>query len=953
MVESRVPVSTYRIQLNRGFGFEEALAVVPYLERLGASDLYASPVFKATEGSSHGYDVTDPLSLNPELGTEDAFERLAAELRRRGMGLLLDVVPNHMAASTENRWWMDVLENGRASPFAEFFDIDWQPGTGVPRGRVLVPILSAPVDDLVRARELRPVLEDGCLFVRWQEQRLPLDIGSYAFALTRPPIEARSRSSFGLPALTGLKRVLRGMQRLPRHEDAEPAAMRRSYHRRQRLKGDFSHAVETEPGLRSWVEETLALFSDESSGTDAAGRIKRLLEQQAYRLAFWRDGIRETNYRRFFDIGDLIGVRVGDPRVFRETHALVGRLVREGKATGLRVDHIDGLRDPLKYLRRLQSHLAADRGTAGTSRFYVLVEKILIGDETLPAEWPVSGTTGYDFFNIAAGLFVNETGFRAMRDSYARLVGTTETFDDVVYAKKKQVMRELFAGEISRLGHRLAELARRDRGARHIPGRDLTDALVEVSACLPVYRTYTRTIEVRPHDADQLNRALEAARKRAPSPNRDALTFLERVLMLDVAANAGRDERGTWLAFVMTWQQLTGAFMAKGLEDTSLYNYNPLVSLNDVGTKPVPRPRPVQAFHDGNLQRRRRWPHTMNATSTHDSKRSEDVRSRISVLSEIPDEWDRRVAKWMRWNGPKKRKVNGWPVPDAAMEVLLYQTLLGAWPLSQEEVPAFKERLRRYLLKAVRQAKTSTDWLSPDPGYEEALFEFAESLLAAAERNRFLSDFLEFQSLTARCGALNSLALVLLKATSPGTPDFYQGTELWDFSLADPDNRRPVDFALRARLLNEIVEKETEGKASLLQELLSTWEDGRVKLYVTHKALIARRENRDLFLNGDYVPLRPRGRNREHVCAFARRHGCRWSLTVVPRLLTSLVASGGLPLGVGVWGRGRLVLPETAPRRWSNVLTGETIERSPATHALTLSRVFRTLPVALLLSEDS
>jgi len=936
MVELRVPVSTYRLQLNRGFGFENALAVVPYLERLGVSDLYASPVFKATRGSPHGYDVTDPLSLNPELGAEGTFDRLAAELKTRGMGLLLDVVPNHMAAGTENRWWADVLENGRASPFAGFFDIDWQPGTGVPAGRVLLPILSAPLDDLVRARELRPVMEDGCLFVRWQEQRLPLDIGSYASAVTRPPVE--------------LKRVLRGMARLPRHGEAGSVALRRSYHRRQRLKREFTEAVGADPGLRSWVEETLTLFGD---GPGAVGRVTRLLERQAYRLAFWRDGMREINYRRFFDIGGLVGVRVEDPRVFRETHALIGRLVREGKAAGLRVDHIDGLRDPLTYLRRLQAHVTPDGGTVKRGRFYVLVEKILIGDETLPAEWPVSGTTGYDFANIAAGLFVSETGFRALRESYARLVGTTETFEDVVYENKKQVMGELFAGEIGRLGRRLAGLARRDRRARHIPVRDLTDALVEVSACLPVYRTYTRSLGVRRRDADQVGRALEAAAGRAPSLDRDALAFLERVLLLRVAANAGRETRDAWLSFAMGWQQLTGAFMAKGLEDTALYNYTPLVSLNDVGTNPVPRPLAVRAFHRGNLRRLRRWPHTLNATSTHDSKRSEDVRSRISVISEVPGEWDRRVAQWMGWNRPLKRKVAGRPVPDAALEVLLYQTLLGAWPLSQEEVPTFKERLRRYLLKAVRQAKTSTGWLSPDPAYEEALFEFADSILASSEGNRFLSDFLEFQRLTARCGALNSLSLVLLKATAPGVPDFYQGTELWDFSLADPDNRRPVDFALRARLLDEIMAKETKGKVSLLRELLSTWEDGRVKLYVTHKMLNTRRENRDLFLGGDYVPLGVRGRNRRHVCAFARRHGRRWSLTVVPLLPASLAPSGGFPLGVGVWGRGRLVLPETAPRRWSNVLTGETVERSPATHGLPLSRVFRTFPVALLLSEDS
>jgi (1->4)-alpha-D-glucan 1-alpha-D-glucosylmutase len=798
MSSLRIPTATYRLQFNQGFRFEDARTLVSYLHRLGITDLYASPILKARKGSTHGYDVTDPSRLNPELGTEEEFEALVQELRGYGMGLLLDIVPNHMAASPENPWWADVLENGQDSPYAAFFDINWN-----------------------------------------------------------PPDSA--------------------------------------------LKN------------KSW----------ETTG-------------------------KQINYRRFFDISDLIGVRVEDPMVFEATHALVFRLVREGKVTGLRIDHVDGLYDPLQYLSRLQRQIMPEERTGRLHSFYTVVEKILSGDEVLPQEWPVSGTTGYDFLNVVNTLFVDGGGVRAIDASYSRFIGAQVTFGDVVYEKKKQIMKELFAGEVKALGHQLACLAQQ---AGHTPTpslEQLTKALVEVTTCLPIYRTYVRTPKVSPREQQYLEHTTQEAQRRNPALEATALDFLRRVLAMDFPTAFSSERKKAWLHFVLCWQQWTGAVMAKGLEDTALYNYNRLTSLNEVGGDAGHAGLSIDEFHRYNRSRQAHFPYTLNATSTHDTKRSEDVRARINVLSEIPEEWERRLTRWSRWNQPKKRRVNGLPVPEPNAEVLLYQTLAGAWPLSQEEVPEFKQRLKSYMVKAARETKVSTSWLWPNPEYEEALLEFVESILEISNQNEFLSDFLQFEKQIAYYGFLNSLAQVLLKITSPGVPDFYQGMELWNLSLVDPDNRRPVDFQRRIKLLDDLIQQEARGQQSLIRQVLKSWEDGRVKLYLIYKTLNTRKSCRKLFLDGDYIPIQIRGQRQEHVCAFGRRKAELWALVVIPRLLTKLIPVGTLPLGQQVWGDDYLIPPEKAPQRWLNVITGETIKFSQKTETLPLSRVFGIFPVALL-----
>jgi len=588
--------------------------------------------------------------------------------------------------------------------------------------------------------------------------------------------------------------------------------------------------------------------------------------------------------------------------------------------------------------------------TSRLPSFYVVVEKILSGKETLPEEWPVFGTTGYDFANMVNALFVDSREAQALDDTYFRFTGSRAAFDDVAYEKKKQVIEVLFPGEVRVLGQHLTCLARQDRRTVQLSPKGLTETLIEVTVCLPAYRTYIRTMEVSSQDQRYLQRAIEEAQKRNPNMDTGAIDFLKRVLTLDFPHYLNSEQKEAWLHFVLRWQQLTGAVMAKGFEDTALYCYNRLTSLNEVGGDPGSAGLSIDDFHHRNLARLECWPCTLNATSTHDTKRSEDVRARINVLSEISEEWERHLTRWSQWNQLKKRKVNGLFVPEPNTEILLYQTLVGAWPLSSGEVSQFKERLEAYIIKAVREAKGFTNWLSPNTDYESALIAFLKSILESSNQNDFLEDFLRFEKQIAFYGALNSLAQVLLKITSPGVPDFYQGTELWDFSLVDPDNRRPGNFKRRIELLDYLIKQEAQGQKSLVKQMLNSWKDGRVKLYVTYKALSVRKSYKNVFLDGQYIPLQVIGQRQEHVCAFARRRGGTWAVIVIPRLLTKLVRAGTLPLGQRVWRNDFLFLPRGAPERWLNIFTGENLNTPSKEKNLLLSNVLRIFPIAMLIS---
>ncbi len=957
MTSQRIPSATYRVQFNRNFGFLQAAGLLPYLHALGVSDLYASPLLKARPGSPHGYDVTDPARLNPELGGDGDFSKLVEGLGRHGMGLLLDIVPNHMAASSENPWFRDVLQNGENSPFAAYFDIDWRPLRPGLAGKVLLPILGEPYGRVLENRELSLELAEDGFWVTYHDRRLPLSPGSTKRILN--VWAGLLAASLGpdhpaTPQIDQLRQALKTNNPSAAENNPPAAAITGAVKIFWRLRSSF-------PEIRAFLDGNLEALNGTRGDPRSFDLLDGILAEQFYRLAFWRTAGEDINYRRFFDVSDLVSIRTEVEEVFEACHSLVLDLAGSGRVTGLRIDHIDGLYDPGAYLARLRERLPPG--------VYVVVEKILGDGEEIPARWQACGTTGYDFLNKLNGIFVDRQGIPILADLYVRASGLAEDFETVAYSQKKRVMEDLFPAGVRALVRRLGLLAEEDRFGRDLTLAELEQALVEITACLKVYRTYTRDFTVAAPDRDSINRAAAEAVLRRP-PAARACRFLRSVLLLEFPDNAPAGRKAAWLEFVMRWQQLTGPVMAKGYEDTALYLFNRLVSLNEVGGDPGSTGTTVQDFHLFNKSRRDRWPHTMNATSTHDTKRSEDVRARINVLSEIPAAWAVRVERWRRWNQAKKPALNGRPVPDGNTELFIYQTLVGAWPLREEELPGFKERFLDYLVKASREAKSRTSWVRPDPDYEEGLREFAASILDLVDENLFLRDFREFQRVVAFYGALGSLGQVLLKIASPGVPDFYQGTELWNFSLVDPDNRRPVDFRHLSGILAGLKSEESRGLLPLARKLLSGWEDGRVKLYLTYRALNFRKVHRELFTRGEYTPLEVKGHGQDHACAFARHLGGRWVLAAAPRLLARLATAlkapqerGDLPAAGRMpedpaWGESCLVLPEQAPAVWRNIFTGEAVAAAPAGHdpqssrrIIRLADVFRDFPAALLAGE--
>ena len=960
MTALRVPVATYRLQFYSEFGFDEARALLPYLDELGVTDIYSSPLLQAVEGSEHGYDVTDPRRLDTEVGDRGDFTVLSAALRERGMGLLLDIVPNHMAASTENPWWRDVLRWGPYSVHAAKFDIDWEAGRepGVPSGRLVLPILGAPLEEVLDNGELNLALSPDGFEIHYHDRHLPVCPDTYQLILNecfQAGVKASGRQLTELRPMASLMTT-----------DGD--------------KNNMIGGQAAQVGKQLWelyryelpVRECVDRIVETWNGADGRTRLAELLSRQHYRPVYWRDARHQINYRRFFDINDLVSLQIEDEAVFRVVHGRVLGLARAGAVTGLRIDHVDGLHDPEGYLVRLQAYLAASGPDGGPGQvappvtvkdscaqgFYVLVEKILEAGEELPDTWPVAGTTGYDFMNVLNGLFVDARGLDVLNKFYIGVTSHQTDFADLVDSQKRQVMGKLFPAEMVKLVKKLVSLATQDPMGRELAPDDLESALMGVTTAFPIYRTYTRGFTVTPRDRKHIEDALDGAARRGGG-SEQARAFLRRVLLLEFAGNQPESTRYGWLEFVMRWQQFTGPIMAKGYEDTVLYLYNRLVSLNEVGGDPMSGVVSVDQFHRRMQDRCRRSPHTMNATSTHDTKRSEDVRARINVLSEIPEFWAERVGRWREWNADKKPQAAGCLVPEVNAELMVYQTLVGAWPLQAEEEDDFVGRLKEYMVKASREAKAYTNWLDPDKEYEAALGTFIERILLDTPDNRFRQDLLCLAGPVAYYGALNSLAQVVLKVVCPGVPDFYRGTEVWDLSLVDPDNRRPVNFELLTALLAELQQR--EAGPTLVQELLAAWDDGRIKLYVTYQVLNLRRARAELFTCGVYVTPGTAGPAREHVCALARHTGEDWAVVAVPRLPVRLTGAGPAvlpearpPVGEAVWGDTVLVLPDAAPTCWRNIFTGEIVNAAPATgnpgvRTLPLAQVLGIFPVALLI----
>jgi len=964
----RIPTATYRLQFNRAFKFVNAKAIVPYLHDLGISDCYASPLLKTPADSDNGYDVCDHNQLNPVLGSEDDFEAFTSTLSKHGLGLILDIVPNHMViGQTCNAWWMDVLENGPSSSYADYFDIDWHPVNPQLENKVLLPILEDQYGNVLEDGKLRLAYEDGAFSIYYYDTKLPLAPHSYSSILGHRLDSLAETLGKDNESLQELQSILTAISYLPLRTESNPEKLEERNREKEIIKRRIASLVQASPPVRSAIDTALREFNGTAGEPQSFDLLDRLIEEQPYRLAFWRVAGEEINYRRFFDINELAAIRMELPEVFEATHQLILRFLAEGKATGLRVDHPDGLWDPAAYFRQLQQSYASQtiqplnpsRMQAPSWPLYVVAEKILSKGESLPQDWAVYGTTGYDLLNNVNGIFVEAANREAVDKIYRDFIGRKIDFRNLINSTKKMIMLISLASEINSLSHQLDRISERNRHYRDFTLNSLTFAIREVIACLAVYRTYNNatTGAVSERDQKYIAAAVAEAKRRNPRTARALFDFIQDTLLLGNLQHFRAEDRPQVIDFVMELQQLTGPVMAKAVEDTAFYAYNRLTSLNEVGGDPEQFGLSVEAFHRENANRQRHWPHSMLATSTHDTKRSEDVRARINVLSEIPAEWGTALERWSRLNADKKSEADAELAPDSNDEYLFYQALVGAWPpesCTAEEFDDFRERMAAYMQKAIKEAKVHTSWVNPNEAYDRAMDKFVKEVLVAEPENRFLSDFMRFHRRVAYPGMLNALSQTLLKIASPGVPDFYQGTELWDFSLVDPDNRRPVDFAKRKKLLEELRQREKEDRASLIQDLLTRWVDGKIKLYVTYKGLSFRRSQRSLFEEGNYIPIDASDGSRDRICAFARQKGQAWAVVAVPRLITKLLKAERPPLSEETWGSSALVLPQDAPECWLNILTGEELKvLSKQRKLLRLASAFQSFPLALLTPSNS
>jgi (1->4)-alpha-D-glucan 1-alpha-D-glucosylmutase len=946
------PRPTYRIQFNAQFTFADATALVPYLAELGIGDLYASPWLQARPGSLHGYDIVDHGSLNREIGTEEELAGLSAALAGQGMGQVLDIVPNHMGiAGGANHWWNDLLEHGPSSPWAECFDIDWYPRKPELQGKVLLPLLGDQYGKVLDRGELVLVYVDGRFFLDYHETRLPIAPAPTAAVLRLAVERLDGVLEKTDPSRMELESIATALQRLPPRRLTDEASVDERRRERTISQRRLRALEEASPEVSAAVAAAVRAFNGVAGEPASFDRLDALLDDQPYRLAFWRVAAEEINYRRFFDINELAGLRPEVPRVFDETHRLVLRLIREGKVTGLRIDHPDGLYDPSAYLDRLWTE-ATD--AAGGQPFHVLVEKILTGEETIPEDWPVSGTVGYEFLNRVNGLFVQRENAGAMEAVYHGFAGPQPRFADLAYSRKRLILRISLVSELTVLAAQLDRISETSRRTRDFTYGSLLDALRELVACFPVYRTYIDAEAGCVSDADRrtVERAVRMAKRRNRATSEEIFDFLRDVLLLRWPASLDEDARAGFRRFVMKFQQLTGPVMAKGVEDTTFYVYNRLVSLNEVGGEPDRFGVTPAELHAFLAQRAERWPRAMSAGSTHDTKRSEDVRARINVLSEIPDLWSERAGAWHRVNARHLRSEDRHPVPDPNDEYLFYQTLVGAWPLEPLDSrgrEAFIGRMQAYMSKATREAKVHTSWINPDPVYDQGLAEFIAAVLRPATGGGFLGDFQRFQERVAELGMVNSLAQTLLRLTAPGVPDIYQGQELWDFSLVDPDNRRPVDFALRRRLLEGLARADSgDDLGPLSRTLVREWKDGRIKMQVVRTALAVRNRLPAVF-GGAYVPLATDGPAAEHVMAFARVAEEGAVITVVPRLVATLTRGRGFGVPQpSDWTGTRLVLPEGLAGRYRDAFTGNVLVSDDAARMIAIDQVLGHFPVALL-----
>ncbi len=983
--EVRVPVATYRAQMHKDFTFDQATAILPYLQRLGMGDFYASPIFEARPGSTHGYDVARHDRLNPELGGRPRFDILANALRDHGMGLLLDIVPNHMGIGGDAVWWQDVLQNGHASRYSSYFDIDWTPLKHEMRHKLLLPILGNQYGEDLEAKHIQVTFDQGRFFVTYFEHRMPVAPRSVPMIFFRRPIGTlpSEQEVEGMPH--ELADLLRELTHVPPHETTDPTLQEQRQEQLGRLMPRLRETLQDER-VRPSIDAALARLNGVSGDPHSFDALDEFLNVQPYRLAYWRTSAEEINYRRFFDVNDLVGLRMETPEVFADTHCLIRDLLARQQVTGLRIDHCDGMFNPRQYLIRLQllylasqcagPQASGDTAATGIERvvldkvrgydwtashgpLYVVVEKILEPREYMPREWPVHGTSGYDFVYFANNIFIQRENAKAFDRLYERVLGRPMNPDEVIYRSKLQVMQNSLASEVHVLTNMLSKIAAADRHARDFTDNILEAVLRETIACFPVYRTYIDERGTYPErDIAFIMSAIRQAKRRNPDVDASAFDFLRDMLLLrrNQRSDGSRNLDPQQLHFALKFQQLTGPVMAKGVEDTTFYVYTRFLSSNEVGGDTKSFGIPLDLWHASNQERLEVSPDSMLTTSTHDTKRSEDVRNRLNVLSEIPDQWAAAIRRWQRVNATLKQTLpDGRVAPDANEEYLLYQTIVGAWPWRADEPgcrESLLERLQQYATKALSEAKVNLSWVNPDAEYVEAVHGFLARILlpdAQGRETAFVQTLNRLLPQVRFFGGVNSIAQVVLKATSPGVPDFYQGTELWDLSLVDPDNRRPVDYTLRDRLLAQLDEMAAqEGPAAVARAVTADLSEGAIKLWTTAQVLRLRQTQHGLFRRGTYVPLVAEGSAEPHLIAHARQLDQARILAAVPRFACSLMRGDvSLPLG-RAWRDWTVTVPENLHGRYRNIFTGETVE---VTGELSLSTLFANYPVAVLADE--
>jgi len=959
----KIPSSTYRVQFNKLFRFRDAINIIPYLKELGITHLYSSPLLLANQGSMHGYDTIDYSCINPEIGSREDFNELVSVLKSNNMGLILDIVPNHMGIGNNNKWWMDVLENGQASEYADFFDIDWTPIKRELNGKVLIATLGDHYGNVLANGEFAFKFEEdkGKLKLNYYEHEFPINPSSYPMILEHrlDVLEARLGSSSDdyLEYLS----ISTMFKNIPDINETDPKKIVERSREKQIAYKRLSDLCNKSLIILNFIKENLQDFTCKPEDELSCKRLHQLLEEQAYRLAYWRVSTDIINYRRFFDVNSLIGLRTENSTVFTHTHSFIFDLIEEKKLDGLRIDHPDGLLMPSVYFKNLQQEAARRlnmnfdnniQKILGSEHlpFYITAEKILAPFEKIPHQWAIHGTVGYEFLNISGGVFVDSQNEKKITKLYHKYINKIQDFDELVIKCKKLIMKTSLTSELGTLANYLSRISEKYYSTRDYTFNNLRSALTEVISCFPVYRTY-----IADNETDKLSRgyikwAVGMAKKRSKSTDPSIYDFIQKILLGEFESDPNSQNAKEILKFILKFQQYTGPLMAKGLEDTVFYSFNRLVSLNEVGGTPEIFGISVNDFHNFNINKQQNTPYGMLATSTHDTKRSEDVRARISVLSEIPDEWQRKIVRWSQINKSRKTKYENMLIPEKNDEYLFYQTLIGIWPEFsplKNEIKHLSDRIINYMIKAVREAKLHTSWINVNTDYENAITSFIKRVLNSPENHPFWKEFLPFQKEIASRGYINSLAQTTLKLTCPGVPDFYQGSELWKLNLVDPDNRNPIDFQYHKEFFKDVKDQVFNDTRFDISRLMPI-ESGKIKMFLIAKILNFRKNNSLIFKKGNYIPIEVKGEYSDNIIAFARQYEGQAILTVVPRLFYKLTnIESPLPLGEKTWQNTRIILPEEfQDKTIKNIIVNEDIKTLG--EKLKVKDILNKFPVGIL-----